>query len=490
MSKPAISKHVKVLEETGVVTRAVVGRTHRLSLDTYTLGEAADWMDRQRALWGRLFDVVDEYLKEELEMKMPPIVSPQEWEAAREKLLVKEKELTRARDALAAERRRMPRMAVEKEYRFEGPDGPASLLDLFEGRRQLIVYRFFFEPGVAGWPEGGCPGCSMVADQVAHPAHLNARDTTLAFVSRAPRADIERWKARMGWEIIPWYTLTDDFDADFDVDEWHGTNAFFRDEETGSSAPTSSTAAATRSMGGTWSYLDITALGRQEEWEDSPEGYPQTPTYHWWKRHDEYDGSEAAVSAAAHAEQIERWNARRGSELRARDRYSRGRRAAGGDRAVDHRRRLAAGGQLADARRRGSSAIRTAPRRSRARCRRRPGRGATAAQAGSRRAAVGRSVARATPPSSFSPPQAAGAGASSSRVAQVGGMPFRVTVNRQSQGATSSSGACTSWRLRQHRGGAASSAGARQVGGPSALAGPGEPWRPRRVASRVDSTGP
>ena len=164
-------------------------------------------------------------------MKMPPIVSPQEWEAAREEMLVKEKELTRARDALAAERRRMPRMAVEKDYAFEGPEGPVSLLDLFEGRRQLIVYRFFFEPGVADWPEGGCPGCSMVGDQVAHPAHLNARDTTLAFVSRAPQADIERWKARMGWELIPWYTLTDDFDADFGVDEWHGTNAFFRDDE-------------------------------------------------------------------------------------------------------------------------------------------------------------------------------------------------------------------------------------------------------------------
>jgi predicted dithiol-disulfide oxidoreductase (DUF899 family) len=81
-------------------------------------------------------------------MKTPPIVSPQEWEAEREKLLVKEKEMTRARDALAAERRRMPWMAVEKEYGFEGPDGPASLLDLFEGRRQLIVYRAFYGPEV------------------------------------------------------------------------------------------------------------------------------------------------------------------------------------------------------------------------------------------------------------------------------------------------------------------------------------------------------
>ena len=144
---------------------------------------------------------------------------------------MKEKELTRARDALAAERRRMPRMAVEKDYAFDGPDGQVGLFDLFEGRRQLIVYRFFFEPGVAGWPEGACPGCSMVADQVAHPAHLNARDTTLAFVSRAPQADIERLKERMGLEVIPWYTLTDDFDADFGVDEWHGTNAFIRDDE-------------------------------------------------------------------------------------------------------------------------------------------------------------------------------------------------------------------------------------------------------------------
>ena len=161
-------------------------------------------------------------------MNSPPVVSPQEWAAAREELLVKEKELTRARDALAAERRRMPRMAVEKEYSFEGPEGPASLLDLFEGRRQLVVYRFFFEPGVKGWPEHGCPGCSFVADQVAHLAHLNARDTTLAFASRAPQPDIERWKARMGWEM-PWYTITDDFDADFGVGEWHGTNAFLRD---------------------------------------------------------------------------------------------------------------------------------------------------------------------------------------------------------------------------------------------------------------------
>ena len=145
-------------------------------------------------------------------MNTPPIVSREDWDSAREEMLVKEKEPTRARDALAAERRRMPWLAVEKNYEFEGPTGKASLLDLFDGRRQLIVYRFFFEPGVSGWPERGCGGCSFLADQVAHLAHLKARDTTLVFVSRAPQADIERWKARMGWEI-PWYTITDDFDA-------------------------------------------------------------------------------------------------------------------------------------------------------------------------------------------------------------------------------------------------------------------------------------
>jgi predicted dithiol-disulfide oxidoreductase (DUF899 family) len=228
-------------------------------------------------------------------MNTPPVVSPQEWDSAREEMLVKEKELTRARDALAAQRRRMPWMAVEKDYAFEGPDGPASLVDLFEGRRQLIVYRFFYEPGVEGWPEHGCPGCSFLADQVAHLAHLNARDTTLVFVSRAPQADIERWKARMGWEM-PWYTITDDFDADFGVGEWHGTNAFIRDTHAGTGGDQAFRTyfvdnRGDEAMGSTWNYLDITALGRQEEWEDSPEGYPQTPPYDWWQLHDEYGES-------------------------------------------------------------------------------------------------------------------------------------------------------------------------------------------------------
>ena len=226
-------------------------------------------------------------------MNTPPIVSPEEWITARERLLVKEKEHKRAGDALAAERRRMPWMTVEKEYKFDGPDGQASLLDLFESRRQLVVYRAFYAPDVttlksgSAYPERACVGCSLMADQVAHPAHLNARDTTLAYVSRAPQAEIQGLKERMGWELIPWYSITDDFDADFGVDEWHGHNAFIRDgdkifrtyfiDSRGDEA-----------MGSTWSYLDMTALGRQEEWEDSPEGYPQTPPYGWWNYHDAY----------------------------------------------------------------------------------------------------------------------------------------------------------------------------------------------------------
>jgi predicted dithiol-disulfide oxidoreductase (DUF899 family) len=226
-------------------------------------------------------------------MKTPPIVSSEDWHAARDKLLVREKEVTRARDALAAERRRMPWMAVDKEYSFDGPDGRVSLDDIFEGRRQLVVYRAFYGPEVTTYAPGGsypdraCVGCSMVADQVAHPAHLNARDTTLAFASRAPQENIQRLKQRHGWQHIPWYTITDDFDKDFDVGDWHGTNAFIRND--GRIFRTYFVdARGDEQMGNTWNYLDITALGRQEEGEDSPEGYPQTPAYQWWNYHDAY----------------------------------------------------------------------------------------------------------------------------------------------------------------------------------------------------------
>jgi predicted dithiol-disulfide oxidoreductase (DUF899 family) len=219
-------------------------------------------------------------------MNTPPIVSAQEWDAAREQLLVQEKEVMRARDALAASRRRMPWLAVDKEYYFDGPEGRVSLRDLFQGRAQLIVYRAFFEPTVDGWPEHACRGCSMMADHVGDLAHLNARNTTLVFASRAPQPDIERLKARMGWQM-PWYTVTDDFDADFGVNEWHGTNAFIRDGDSVFRTYFINNR-GDEALGTTWSYLDMTALGRQETWEDSPEGYPQTAPYAWWNWHDAY----------------------------------------------------------------------------------------------------------------------------------------------------------------------------------------------------------
>jgi predicted dithiol-disulfide oxidoreductase (DUF899 family) len=234
------------------------------------------------------------------------IVSAKDWDAARGEMLVKEKALLRARDALAAERRRMPWMEVEKNYVFEGPNGKASLKDLFDGRRQLIVYRAFFEPGVHGWPEHACIGCSFGADQVSNLVHLNARDTTLVYASRASQADIARLKARMGWEHIPWYTITDGFDADFGVDEWHGHNAFIREDDR-IFRTYFINSRGDEAMGTVWSYLDMTALGRQEEWEDSPEGTPQSRPYKWWNWNESYvpnaapDPKWVAVSDAGEA---------------------------------------------------------------------------------------------------------------------------------------------------------------------------------------------
>ncbi|MGQ0845377.1 MAG: DUF899 family protein [Sporichthyaceae bacterium] len=198
-----------------------------------------------------------------------------------------EKELTRARDALAAERRRMPWQEMGSHYRFETPSGTASLLDLFAGRRQLIVYRAFFDEGVFGFPERPCRGCSMVADQVADLSHLHARDTTLVFASRGTQDQIAAMKECMGW-TIPWVTIVDDFDRDLGAHEWHATNAFIRTEDT-VYRTYAIDARGDEAMGGTWDYLDITALGRQEKWENSPAGYPQTDPYQWWNWHDSYE---------------------------------------------------------------------------------------------------------------------------------------------------------------------------------------------------------
>lgn len=218
---------------------------------------------------------------------LPKVVSPDEWQAAVSKLLVKEKELTRLHDALNAERRRLPMVKIKRNYAFEGKNGKVSLLDLFEGRRQLIVYHFMF---ALEWDEG-CDGCSWVVDAMSHPSHLHARDTSLVLVSRAPLEKLERYKVRMGWDL-PWYSsFGSDFNFDFGVTtsegERHGASVLLREGDnvyrtyfTG--------ARGVEYLGSHWTYLDLTPFGRQETWEDSPEGWPQTESYVWMRRHDDY----------------------------------------------------------------------------------------------------------------------------------------------------------------------------------------------------------
>jgi predicted dithiol-disulfide oxidoreductase (DUF899 family) len=223
---------------------------------------------------------------------VPPVVSEGEWWAAHEKLLAKEKQLTREHDRLAAERRRMPMTKIDKAYAFEGPEGKVGLLDLFEGRRQLILYHFMFGPGAGGWPTAGCPGCSMVLDQLGHLAHFHARDTSFALVSIAPLASIEAYRKRMEWDV-PWYSSADsDFNADFGVTtpkgEVFGLSIFLRDGDDVYRTYFTN-GRGVEALGSVWSYLDLTPYGRQEEWEDSPEGWPQSPPYQWWRRHDEYE---------------------------------------------------------------------------------------------------------------------------------------------------------------------------------------------------------
>jgi predicted dithiol-disulfide oxidoreductase (DUF899 family) len=228
-------------------------------------------------------------------MALPEIVSPEEWRAARVAFLAKEKQATRARDALNAERRRLPMVRVEKDYTFEGPDGPAHLIDLFEGRLQLVVYHFMWLYD----SDQGCPSCSGFADQIGHLHHLNVRGTTFACVSRASIASIERFRQRMGWTFPWWSSLGSDFNYDFHVtldeskapfeynyrtkedlaaaglpvDAWeqpfdlHGLSVFLRDGD--EVFHTYSTyARGTDGLGFTTSFLDLTALGRQEEWEE------------------------------------------------------------------------------------------------------------------------------------------------------------------------------------------------------------------------------
>ncbi|UJA21109.1 DUF899 domain-containing protein [Thermoleophilia bacterium SCSIO 60948] len=225
-----------------------------------------------------------------MDQPMPEVVSPADWERSRTELLVAEKELTRARDALAAKRRRMPMVRVERDYEFEGPEGRVGLADLFDGRRQLIVYRFFMDPGMSNYPERGCIGCSLMADQIGHLAHLRARDTNFVMVSRGDQEALHRCRRQMGWDH-PWFTILDDFDADHGVDEWHGTNVFLRDGD--DVYRTYFVNDRGDEVGSLWTHLDLTPYGRQEEWEDSPEGWPQTPPYGWWNYHDLHEAEAA-----------------------------------------------------------------------------------------------------------------------------------------------------------------------------------------------------
>jgi predicted dithiol-disulfide oxidoreductase (DUF899 family) len=224
---------------------------------------------------------------------LPQVVSENEWRQARNALLAKEKDLTHARDALAAERRRMPMVKVEKQYTFDSPNGPVTLLELFEGRSQLLLYHFMFAPGVNGWPDAGCPGCSMFLDNIGQftPVHLKAREVSLAVVSRAPLEKIEAYQARMSWPHRWVSSANNSFNVDFGLTtpegELHGMSAFLRDGDQIFRTYFTSQRGS-EALGNIWGFLEATPYGRQETWEDSPPGWPQTPPYQWWRRHDEY----------------------------------------------------------------------------------------------------------------------------------------------------------------------------------------------------------
>lgn len=215
-------------------------------------------------------------------MEIPDIVSPEEWQHQRDQLLIDEKAHTRAGDELAARRRRLPAVELDAGHRFAGPDGEVTLAELFEGRRQLIAYHAMLDPGA-----DPCAGCSMFTDQLPELAHLHARDTTLVLTSRAPQEEIQALKDRMGW-TVPWFTVLDeDFSRACGIEGGFGLSVFLRDEDR--VVRTYATdGRATEPLGTVWTLLDLTPLGRQETWEDSPDGHPQDPPYSWWRLHDQY----------------------------------------------------------------------------------------------------------------------------------------------------------------------------------------------------------
>ncbi|HWM91441.1 MAG TPA: DUF899 domain-containing protein [Thermoanaerobaculia bacterium] len=266
-------------------------------------------------------------------MAHPRVVSREEWHVARKELLTKEKELTRQRDALNAERRRLPMVEIDKDYVFEGPEGRVSLLDLFCGRRQLIVYHFMFEPGApppgkSGEPwDEGCSGCSFMADNIGHLSHLHARDTSLVLVSRAPLAKIQPFKKRMGW-TIPWYSsFGSDFNYDFHVttdeavapveynyqdkatleqkgETYHlhgeqpGASVFLRDDDGRIFHTYSTYGRGLDILIGLYHWLDLTPLGRGEGWDGMPD--IDKKGMFWTRHHDKYD-EPAQESCCAHS---------------------------------------------------------------------------------------------------------------------------------------------------------------------------------------------
>ena len=233
---------------------------------------------------------------------LPDVVSHAEWQTARDRLLLKEKAHTRAGDALAAERRRLPVVEITKRYLFDAENGKVDLRDLFEGRRQLVLYHFMFAPGVGGWPTAGCEGCSWYADNVGNLSHLHARETSFCMVSRAPIARIGAYKKRMGWSM-PWFSSHEtDFNTDFAIStaagEGSGTSVFLREGDRVFRSYFT-TGRGDEKLGGFWAFLDLTPLGRQETWEDSPAGWPQSDPHEWLHRHDEYAGAKTVSDCCA-----------------------------------------------------------------------------------------------------------------------------------------------------------------------------------------------
>ena len=237
-------------------------------------------------------------------MSLPQVVSREQWLAARKELLAREKEMTRARDALNADRRRLPMVLVDKPYSFRGPNGTVTLADLFDGRRQLVVQHVMFDPA---W-DAACGGCTAGVDEISEGfvAHANSRDTTFVLVSRAPLEKLEKYRESRGW-TLPWYSSEgSDFNYDFHVSldpsvapvefnyrnadelakagmgwilekpsEQPGMSCFLNDG--GTVYHTYSTfARGSEQLGGSYGLLDMTALGRQEAWEE-PKGRVEKP---------------------------------------------------------------------------------------------------------------------------------------------------------------------------------------------------------------------